>query len=173
MAFNPFDFIKNNPFQEDIFKDKDLVEGFFGENNPFDQQFFDRVFKNGKVMGEDANFDKRFSRSVPMDIVQKPYEMLFIFEIPGIKKNDLQIKIAGSRLTVEGEVRSNYDFSEKEIIKSERKLGNFSRSVMIPVVFDSKRIYARYQNGLLEIRVPILKTNRTDIVNVQFVHDEK
>jgi len=174
VTFNPFysfksadtfDFIN---LSELLDKNKEMIHSFFGKN-PFDENFIRNILENGNLLGQDAIADKDGNRSIPMDLIQRKNEILVIFEIPGLKsEEDVEIKVLGSTLIVEGEIKRDYYLSDKEKVKFERKIGPFSKKVVLPVVFDQKKIHAKYMNGLLEVRIPIVKSNRYEKVLVRF-----
>jgi len=175
MDLNPFDLRK---MQELLDVNKDLLDSFFN-NNPFDDKFFSRLKENGITVGDvksnpNGNINNNITnREIPMDTIHRKHELQLIFEIPGInRKEDIDIKVLGSNLVIEGEIRSSYMISDSDKTKFERKVGHFSKKVPIPIIYDSKRIRARYNNGLLEIRFPILRQNNQEKINVQFPQTE-
>lgn len=187
MAFNPNDF---SYFQNFIEKNTHLIERFFGYN-PFGDEFLGRMSdidkkpdeKDGQVshtshvagIGQPpvaAQYTGANSHSILMDMIQRRHEILLVFEIPGLNgKEDINIKVVGNTLIVEGEIKRNYLLSNKENYKFERNIGHFSKKVVLPIVFDSKRIRAKYNQGLLEIRIPIVKANNYEKISVRFTQD--
>ncbi|MFV9511324.1 Hsp20/alpha crystallin family protein [Tepidibacillus sp. LV47] len=149
MPFNPFDFVN---------MDASLFENEWEKYRSFFEKFFNLNEKNLTQ-----------TRTIPIDLYQRQHDLLLVLEIPGLKdEKDIQLKVVGQTLIVEGEINRSYIPQEGEIVKSERKIGKFSRKMTIPVAFDSKKIHARYQNGLLEVRIPIIKSNQQDKIMVRF-----
>lgn len=167
--FKSFDPFQINTLQEMLNKNRDLIQSFFGDQL-FDENFIDRIVQKGNVLGDDSLPKESSSRTIPMDLIQRKNELLLIFEIPGLNsEEDVDIKVYGSTLIIEGEIKRNYLISDKEQIKFERKVGTFSKKVVLPVIFDHQRIHAKYINGLLEVRLPVLKSNRYEKVSVNFL----
>ena len=79
-------------------------------------------------------------------------------ELPGIKKNDLDIEIAGRRLSVTGERK------EKERVgilrKRERTVGRFHYDVTLPGDVDDDAVEAHLDAGVLTVRVPKSERDR-------------
>lgn len=168
MDFSPYNL---NKLQELLDENKNFIESFFG-TNPFGDDFLQRVAK-GNVVGETNAYTEKktetSNRSIPVDMIQRKYELLYIFEIPGLSsKEDVRIKVVDSTLIIEGHIKRNYAIDNKDKTKLERKIGKFSKRVTIPIIYDSKRIRARYNNGLLEVRLPILRQTVQDNITVQF-----
>jgi len=88
----------------------------------------------------------------PADIEELDDAYLVDIELPGVAKQDLDIEIAGRRLTVRGERK------EKErvgiIRRRERTVGNFQYEVTLPGNVDDDGIGANLDHGVLTVRVP-------------------
>jgi len=175
MSLHPYNI---NQIREMLDNNKELFESFFG-GNMFDNQFFEHVIpkdstkkkSDGNVGNLNTDLESNV-KSIPMDLIQKKHEFVLILEIPGLnQEKDVMIKSVGSTIIIEGEIKRNYDWEENQSIKLERKIGRFSKKVQLPIVFDKKRIHAKYKNGLLEVRVPILKHSNTETISVHFQND--
>lgn len=147
-----------------------FIETFFKDNS-LDDNFFERV-KSNTTTNEKGNINinqKVINKIIPVDIIHKKNEVVLFFEIPGLNsKEDITIKLLGSTLVIEGELNRNYLLTNIEQTKFERTIGHFSRKVNLPYIMDKNRIYAKYQKGLLEVRIPILKTNEYDDISINF-----
>ena len=169
MPFNPFEFIHKNSsaFQNEFDKYQGFFENFFGGELLSKDLFEQWVSTNGVNGNKKA--EETGIRTIPIDLIQRQNDVLLILEIPGLNdEKDVQIKVVGQTLIVEGDLSRSSIPVEGELIKSERKIGKFSKKVVIPVAFDSKKIHARYQRGLLEIRIPIVKANHFEKVAIRF-----
>lgn len=173
MDFKSYDFKK---VQELLENNKPFFDSFFG-HNPFDDDFFKKVTEDADVASDVKPANKRKDNgagngvdniNIPMDMINRGHELHYIFEIPGLSKEDIKIKFLDSSMILEGEIRRQYVVTELDETKFERRIGSFLKKVVIPVMYDSKRVRAKYFNGLLEIRIPILKRNNFDKVAVQF-----
>lgn len=145
-----------------------FIENFFKENT-FDDKYIERIMSSSNHNEKENVNQKVINRIIPVDIINKSNEVVLIFEIPGLNsKEDINIKLLGSTLVIEGEVNRNYLISNKEQTKFERTTGHFSRKVNLPYIMDKNRIHAKYQKGLLEVRIPILKSNDYDDISINF-----
>jgi HSP20 family protein len=76
-------------------------------------------------------------------------------ELPGIGENDVDVQVDDNNvLTIRGEKKSEVHESRGGTDFSERSYGEFVRSIQLPPTIDPSRIEGRYENGVLELRVP-------------------
>lgn len=76
-------------------------------------------------------------------------------EIPGVRKEDIDVRVDGRQVTISAEVKQ--DKEEKKdgrVLRSERRYGYASRSFMLDSDVDSAGADAKYNNGVLELRLP-------------------
>ena len=79
-------------------------------------------------------------------------------DLPGIKKEDVDIKIEDNTLLVSGERKVKNEVKEDDYYKLESSFGTFSRSFSLPNEIDIENIRAESENGVLEVIIPKLKT---------------
>ena len=75
-------------------------------------------------------------------------------ELPGMKKEEIDIALHDGVLTVSGERKMERENKEGETFRSERYFGKFQRSVTLPVAVDSGKVKASYKDGILTIDLP-------------------
>lgn len=81
-------------------------------------------------------------------------EAVVSVELPGIDPKDVNVSVVENVLTVEGE-RKGETLGESDIqVRRERPAGRFSRSLRLPFEIEAAKIVARYEHGLLHIRLP-------------------
>ncbi len=78
-------------------------------------------------------------------------------DLPGIKKEDVDISVDGNVLTISGERKVKDEVKEEDYYKVESKYGKFSRSFTLPEKVDVEDIHAESGDGVLEIVIPKLK----------------
>ncbi len=72
-------------------------------------------------------------------------------EIPGMKTDDLEIKIEGDTLTLKGERKPEDMTAEVSYHRRERAKGIFQRSLTLPGKVDPDKVNATYKNGVLTV----------------------
>jgi len=77
-------------------------------------------------------------------------------ELPGIKKEDVDVKVDGNVLTISGERKLRDEVKEEDYYKVESRYGSFSRSFTLPEKVDVEHIHAEADNGIVEIIIPKL-----------------
>lgn len=75
-------------------------------------------------------------------------------EIPGVRKEDIQVEIDGTVVSLQAEVRQEDTRKEARSIRSERYYGSVSRMVQLPAEVDEAKAKARYENGVLRLTLP-------------------
>lgn len=77
-------------------------------------------------------------------------------ELPGMKKEDINIALHDGVLTVSGERKHEHEVGSKEAgsFRSERYFGKFQRSVTLPARVDAANVKASYKDGVLTIELP-------------------
>jgi len=85
-------------------------------------------------------------------------------DLPGIKKEDVDIKVEDNTLVISGERKVKEEVKEENYYKIESSFGTFSRSFSLPDEIDLENIHAESDNGVLEITIPKLETAKVDKV---------
>ncbi len=75
-------------------------------------------------------------------------------DLPGMKKEDIQIDLKDSTLTIRGEKKFEEKVSKDNYIRTERAYGTFVRSFTLPNNVDAEKIKASYKDGVLELTLP-------------------
>ena len=94
-------------------------------------------------------------RRIKIDVVEKDGEYKVLAEIPGVKKDDIQVDIEGDVVSITAEARAEKDVKEGErVIHSERYFGKVSRSFRLGQEVDQAKASAKYADGVLELMLP-------------------
>ena len=78
-------------------------------------------------------------------------------DLPGIKKEDIEITTEDNVLTISGERKYKDEVKEDDYYKVESVYGKFSRSFTLPEKIDVENIHAESSDGVLEVIIPKLK----------------
>lgn len=87
------------------------------------------------------------------DIVEDENKVTIVIDLPGMSKDDIQISLKESVLTIRGERVITYPPDDK-VRRQERAAGSFSRSFPVPEDVSSADIKARFRDGVLSIELP-------------------
>jgi HSP20 family protein len=88
-----------------------------------------------------------------IDISETEDQFLIEAELPGMKKEDININLENGRLGISGERNFKHEEEGKTFHRVETKYGSFSRSFQLPDNVDEESIDASYENGLLKISI--------------------
>jgi HSP20 family protein len=111
----------------------------------------DRVFES--TVGSFSRSPAPLSRWNPaVDVYQDKDQFTVVVELPGLKKEEIEISLHDETLTISGERKSEKS-SEQEFL-TERLYGRFQRSLTLPTAVDAEKVIASYKNGLLQVVLP-------------------
>jgi len=85
-------------------------------------------------------------------------------DLPGVKKEDINIQVEDNILIVSGERKVKKEIKEENYYKIESSFGSFSRSFSLPEEIDIENIHAENEDGVLEVVVPKLESAKVDKV---------
>jgi len=76
-------------------------------------------------------------------------------DLPGVKKEDIQITIDGPQVTLAAEVKREKETTDEErVLHLERTFGKVSRSFSLPQELDEAKAEAKFRDGVLELTLP-------------------
>ena len=87
-------------------------------------------------------------------------------ELPGLSLDELEIYVSGNQLTLKGE-RKQPAVEKGVWHRQERGFGNFSRGLTLPFAVDADKVDARFENGVLLIKLPKHESARPRKINVK------
>ena len=90
----------------------------------------------------------------PVDIFEESDRLVFRAEIPGVNKDDIEVRVENGTLILHGEKRQEKEVDSESAHRIERFYGTFSRSFVLPTSIDAEKIEARYKDGVLELVLP-------------------
>ena len=108
----------------------------------------------------DENFDRlwaqpRISKWYPaVDVLESKDSYLIRGELPGMKREDINVEVKDGTLVLSGESKSEKPAEGVEYRHVERAAAKFRRSFSLPETMKHDSIEATYKDGILEIRVP-------------------
>ena len=88
-------------------------------------------------------------------------------EIPGIKKEDIEIEIGEDAIEIKAEMKEHHEEKGENIYKSEFRYGKFARCIPFPSEIESDQAKAEYKDGILTITVPKSKEEQKKIKKIK------
>lgn len=86
-----------------------------------------------------------------VDIYEDSHRLLLRLEVPGIRQEDLDIRVENQTLSIKGERKLAQDEREENFHRIERRFGSFVRSFTLPTTVDTASVKAGYDAGVLSI----------------------
>lgn len=92
--------------------------------------------------------------SPALDVWDDKESFFVTAELPGMKKENIDISMHNGTLTISGERKHEREQKEGETFRSERYFGKFQRSVTLPAAVDAGKVKASYKDGVLTVELP-------------------
>jgi len=92
--------------------------------------------------------------SPALDVYDEKDSFVVSAELPGMKKEEINISLHDGALTISGERKHERENKEGETFRSERYFGKFQRSVSLPALVDTSKVKASYKDGILTVHLP-------------------
>src|SRR3979411_2579055 len=88
-----------------------------------------------------------------LDLYQNSDNVVAVVELPGMRKEEIEISLNDGTLTISGE-RKEETANDDKNARTERILGKFRRSISLPTRVDANKVNASYKDGILTITLP-------------------
>ena len=93
--------------------------------------------------------------AMKIDVKERENNYLVHAEIPGVKKEDINVAVDGAIVSISAERREEKDVKEGErVLRTERYAGKVSRSFQLAQEIDEGEVAAKYADGVLELTLP-------------------
>jgi|GEM_PF-299337 HSP20 family protein len=90
------------------------------------------------------------------DVYEKDKHIVFETELPGARKEDVQVRVEGDQLIISGEVKRREDVERDQYFRIGRQVGRFQRSFPLPAeLIDKEKVAARFEDGILRVSAPL------------------
>ncbi len=88
-----------------------------------------------------------------VDIYENGEKVVLKLELPGVREEDVDVRIENQTLTVRGERKFEAEEKEENFHRIERRYGSFFRAFTLPTTVDTENVKADYQNGVLKLEL--------------------
>lgn len=119
----------------------------------------ERMFED--FFGRRGMWPARWDRAVAelpafpsVDVIDRDDELVVRAEVPGYKKEEIEISVADSLLTIKGETHAEEKAEKGNYYHCEISHGAFSRSIGLPAAVDDTKAKASMKDGMLELTLP-------------------
>jgi HSP20 family protein len=130
--------------------------------NPFDIDDAFRALLRAQALPESADL------KIKLDVKEDDKAYTVHADIPGVKKEDIQVEVKGDAVSIRAEVKKEKEEKKGEkTLHSERYYGMVSRSFTLPAEIDEKATVASYKDGVLDLTLPKRTGSVTSRVAIQ------
>jgi len=102
-----------------------------------------------------------------VDIHETEHELVVKADLPGVKPEELDIRVENNILTIRGERKFEKKVNEDNYLRVERSYGSFSRSFSLANTVNTDAIRADYKDGVLTLSIPKREEAKPKQINVQ------
>ena len=88
------------------------------------------------------------------DIYETPEEVVVVTDIPGVRKDEIEVTTSEDTLTIKAESSEDKEVKKEDFYLRERGRVSFVRNVSLPKKVNPKEVKAEYRNGTLTVKLP-------------------
>ena len=137
---------------------------YYTRFDPFTRDFqrqFDRLAR--RSFGQNA--------AMPLDIVRRDSDVTLRFDVPGIDRDSIEVTVDRGILSVSVKRQEERSENDKFFVR-ERTMGTFTRRVRLSENLNADGVEASYDNGVLEVRIPVLEQAKPRKIEIRQADDQ-
>ncbi len=127
---------------------EDLLDGFFDDFSGF--PFYDDGKRSGKLQKQ--LYGRRSDKLMRTDVRETDHEYIFAIDLPGFKKENIQVSIENGYLTVAAQ--KTVDKESARYLRKERFSGSLQRSFYVGEDIREEDVQAAFKHGVLRLTLP-------------------
>ncbi|NPA76180.1 MAG: Hsp20/alpha crystallin family protein [Candidatus Diapherotrites archaeon] len=116
-------------------------------------EYLDRVFEDFMRAPVTSAQDVGFV-APPVDVVDEGDKIRIVAEIPGVNKEDLDVRVYDDSVVIRAERKSDREQSDRGYYIRERSYSTYYRTIALPAPVVPEKAEATYRNGVLELILP-------------------
>jgi len=101
----------------------------------------------------------------PLNVFRKGDDIVVITEVPGVKKDDLQIQVKGNTIRIAGSKTVGYG-ERAAVHRRECLAGTFDRALTVPVEIDAEGVRAECHDGILALYLPRAERDKPKSISI-------
>jgi len=102
-----------------------------------------------------------------LDVYEDKDNLVVRAELPGMKKEDIDISLHDNAITISGERKNEKKYEGGRTSREERFFGRFTRSITLPKQVDSSKVKAAYKDGVLTVTLPKAEEAKPRQIQIQ------
>ncbi len=121
---------------------------------------FERLFEEVPTLESEKIF------APVVDVYETDSELVIKAEVPGVKKEDIEVSIKDNAVHIKGEKKEEKEEKTEAVHRVERFYGKFERYIPLPTDVKVDEAKAEYKDGVLEIRIPKAETAKEKKITI-------
>lgn len=116
--------------------------------------------------GDSGKMLRPLSWQPGVDIYEKDNHLIVECECPGMNRDDIDVSLDDSTLTISGERKREEEVEEEDFYRAERSFETFKRSFRLPDDVEADGVDASYEDGVLTISLPIVESQQKKQIEI-------
>ncbi len=104
--------------------------------------------------------------AMPLDVVRRENDVTLRLDVPGMDREQIEVSVDRGILTIRGKRQEERTENDKFFVR-ERRMGTFTRRLRLPETLNADAVEASYDNGVLEVRIPVLEQAKARKIEVR------
>lgn len=143
------------------------IEPFRGLREEVDR-LFDEFFQGSPLGRVGRMFAPTQAAFVPsVDLEETAEEFIVRAEVPGMRKDELDVNITASQVTIKGERKEESKAKDTVFYRREARYGSFSRTIEMPAEIVPEKVAAKLDSGMLTLTLPKAEPSKHKVVKVK------
>jgi HSP20 family protein len=130
-------------------------------------RMFDQLF-NRRWM-HPFGLERPFAEMAPapsVDIIDRDDDVIVRAEVPGYRKEDIDVSVSNGLLTIKGETKTEEKQEKGDYYRCEISHGGFARTLSLPASVDDSKAHAAMNDGVLELTLPKLEKGKRHTIAI-------
>jgi len=128
-----------------------------------------RLFQEALKRASEVSASQPWTPAV--DILETENELIFRADVPGVKQEQLDIRVEDGNLILRGERSLEKSQNEKGYHRTERSQGSFSRNFVLPETVDPVAVKATFKDGVLTVQLQKKEIAKPRQIKVEVVNN--
>ncbi len=100
-----------------------------------------------------------------VNLFQDGDNTILVAEVPGVKKDEIEVQIKDNLITLSGERKTDYP-EKASVHRMERRGYKFNRTMKLPVKVNIDQVKADYEEGILKIVMPRAESDKPKMISI-------
>ena len=119
------------------------------------------------VRAVERELQEQLNLFMPVEVYETPNEVVVKVELPGVKKEDVEVVVRDNYLVIRAEKKEEKEEEKQQVHIKERVYGKFERVIPLPHDIDTENAKASFKDGVLEIRFPKKSATKEKKISIE------